>query len=418
MTETPEVRRHEIPVFEMPSLPPEVIEDPYPFYEALRQQPPVEVANNLWFVARFDDVEFVALHHEIFSSERGHAFAAAAIGTVLFSADPPAHTRHRKIALAGFSARRTAIAMEQRIREITNELIDSFFAQGRIDFVSAFAAPLPVRVIAECLGLPSSEYATFQRWADNLVLPLIEMGQGRNFEGDVRDAWEKNIEEYQGYFVPQLEERLANPRDDVMSAMLTADVGAESPPSVEEVLHLVSHLIIAGHETTTQLLGSGMYLILRVPGVYEQLRTTPALIPKAVEEILRLESPVQNLFRVATRDVEVGGVTIPEGAFVVASWASANRDEAHFRERPATLDLEREDAVTHMAFGKGIHHCIGAPLARVEANIAFTQLLERLPSPRIPDEQEFRHRQDVGMIFRGFEELWVEWGDGHGQSKM
>lgn len=408
MTDTEKTARHEIPAFELPTLPPEVIEDPYPFYEFLRQQPPVEVSGNLWFISRFDDVEFVALHSDIFSSARGHAFVQAVLGSRLFSADPPEHTRHRKIALAGFSARRTAIAMEDRIGEITNELIDSFIDDGRVEFVREFAAPLPIRVIAEILGLPSTEWKTFRHWAETLVLPLIEMGQGRNFEGETREVWEENIREYESYFIPELEDRLAHPRDDVLSAMFAADVGDESPPSVAEVLSLVSHLIIAGHETTTQLLGSGLFLTLTVPDLYQQLRSTPALIPKAVEEFLRLQSPVQNLFRVTTRDVEVGGITIPEGAMVVASWASANRDERQFSD-PDTLDLERDEAVTHMAFGKGIHHCIGAPLARVEARIAFTELLERLPEPRLASGQSFSHRHDVGMIFRGFEELWIEW---------
>lgn len=388
--------------YELPSVPDEVLEEPYSFYTMLRDMPPTEIASNVWILTRFEDVEWAALHPDLFSSEGGNSWAEGAIGTILFAADPPDHTRHRKIATQAFSARRTAVQQEARIREVVNGLIDDFIDLGRVDIVDAFATPLPTRIIAEILGMGGEAGAQFKVWADGLLRPLIVYASTGEFPDTERAAWKANYGEVSAYFRALLDERRANPRDDVLSTMLGADV--DPAPTDDEVLSLVTHLIIAGHETTTNMLGSGVYLLAQLPEMQERLRANPELMPGAVEEILRLESPVGNLFRTTNQDVEIGGVVIPGGSMVVLSWASANRDPSHF-ENADQLDPERTNAAAHMSFGKGIHACLGAALARTEGRIAFEELLRRTDRIRLATEPE--HRKDSGMVFRGFQHLEI-----------
>ena len=386
--------------YELPSVPDEVLEEPFSFYETLRDMPPTEIATNMWFLSRYEDVEWASLHPALFSSEGGNKWAEGAIGTILFAADPPDHTRHRKIAVHAFSARRTATQQEGRIREVVRELIDEFVDAGHADIGAAFATPLPTRIIAEILGMGAEAGAVFKRWADGLLRPLIVYASTGEFSEDERVIWKANYEEVAKFFRTMIAERRAAPTDDVLSAMICAEV--EPPPTDEEVLSLVTHLIIAGHETTTNMLGSGVYLLAQFPDVQAQLRAHPELMSGAVEEMLRLESPVQNLFRTTNEDVEIGGVTIPGGSMVILSWASANRDSGHF-ENPDAMDPERDNAAAHLSFGKGIHACLGAALARTEGRIAFEELLLRLDNIQLAGESV--HRKDSGMVFRGFQKL-------------
>lgn len=405
MTETTDTTVGAVPIreYELPSVPDEVLEEPFSFYTMLRDMPPTEIASNMWILTRFEDVEWAALHPEMFSSAGGNSWAEGAIGNILFAADPPDHTRHRKIATQAFSARRTAVQQEARIREVVNELIDDFIDLGRVDIVEAFANPLPTRIIAEILGMGGDAGAQFKVWADGLLRPLIVFASTGEFSDAERELWKANYEEVAAYFHALLDERRANPRDDVLSTMLGADI--DPPPTDDEVLSLVTHLIIAGHETTTNMLGSGVYLLAQLPEVQDRLRANPELMPGAVEEILRLESPVQNLFRTTNQDVEVGGVVIPGGSMVVLSWASANRDPSHF-ENSEQFDPKRTNAAAHMSFGKGIHACLGAALARTEGRIAFEELLRRTDRIHLAAQPE--HRKDSGVVFRGFQHLEIE----------
>lgn len=404
MTKTAQNTVGAVPIreYELPSVPDEVLEAPFAFYTALRDMPPTEIAANMWFLSRYEDVEWAALHPELFSSAGGNKWAEGAIGNILFAADPPDHTRHRKIATHAFSARRTATEQEPRIREVVSELIDGFIDEGRVDIGEVFATPLPTRIIAEILGMGTDAGPLFKRWADGLLRPLIVYASTGEFSDQERESWKANYDEVARYFRDLLAERRENPRDDVLTAMLTAPI--EPPPTDDEVLSLVTHLIIAGHETTTNMLGSGVYLLAQFPEVQDRLRSQPELMAGAVEEMLRLESPVQNLFRTTNQDIEVGGVVIPGGSMVVLSWASANRDPSHFGT-PDVLDPESSNAAAHMAFGKGIHACLGAALARTEGRVAFEELLRRTVNIRLAGEPV--HRKDSGMVFRGFQQLEV-----------
>lgn len=390
--------------YELPMVPDEVLEEPFLFYGQLRESPPMEISKNLWILTRIEDVEWAALHPELLSSSGGNRWAQGAIGEILFAADPPDHTRHRKITLHAFSARRTAIEQEPRIVEIVTELIDGFIDDGVVDIAEELAVPLPTRIVAEILGMGREEGVLFKRWADGLLRPLIMYASTGEFSDEERAAWQENHQEVDEYFRAKLAERRAHPEDDVLTAMLNADV--EPAPSDDEVLSLVMHLIIAGHETTTNMLASAALLMARMPEVQDRLRAHPELINGAIEEILRLESPVQNLFRTTNCDIEVGGAKIPVGSMVVLSWASANRDPSHF-SHPEEFDPERENAAAHLAFGKGIHSCLGAALARTEGRVALAEVLRRMDNIRVAPGYEPMHRYDSGMVFRGLEHLQI-----------
>ena len=290
--------------------------------------------------------------------------------------------------------------LEPSIRAIANELVDAFPAEGPVELLRDFAVPLPLTVIADALGVSRADLDKFKRWSDDSVAPL---GGVLTRERQLECA--RSIVEFQHYFAERLEERRREPRDDILSDLVNARLDGDDahPLDTAEMLSILQQLLVAGNETTTNMLASAMMLLLHHPGQMERIRADLSLVPNLVEEALRLESPVQGLFRQAKAATTLGGVAIPAGARLIVMYGSANRDECQYADA-ATFDVAREDAHSHLAFGRGIHFCLGAALARLEGIVAFETLFSRLREVRLaPGRNDFSHVPS--FILRGLKEL-------------
>jgi cytochrome P450 len=389
-------------------------EDPFPVLELARRERPVFHAPefDLWVVTRYDDVLAVLKDHASFSSAGAlrsspepfppEVREVLAEGwpemPYIIEVDPPLHDRIRGLVTKAFTPRRIA-ELEPRVRVIAEELLASLERDGRADVIERFAWPLPLRVLGELLGVPREDLPLLHEWG----LDWLLLQQPGRVEERVEHA--RGLVRMQRYFVAALEAREREPADDLMGALMAARLDAEEPLAIPEVAGLPLDLMVAGHVTVTRAIGSALSLLFRHPALRGHL-LDPALAPAAIEELLRLESPAQGLFRLTTREVDVGGVTLPAGARVMAHFGSANRDGCVFAE-PDAVAPERAELGRHLAFGKGIHFCIGAPLARLELRIALPLLLERLPGLR-PARGAEPEREQV-FFARGFRRLEVEW---------
>jgi cytochrome P450 len=311
--------------------------------------------------------------------------------------DPPLHDRIRRLVARAFTPRRID-ELEPRIVEIASELIDGLAPLGHADIVEAFAWPLPLRVLGELFGFPRADLEQIHLWG----LDWLLLQQEQPVEEQLGHA--RGLVQLQRYCVTAVEERRENSTDDLLGAMVAANDGADEPLSAVEIAGLPLDLMVAGHVTVTRAIGSVLHRMFAEPVLREHL-LDPALRAKAIEEILRLESPAQGLFRVTTREVELGGAVLPEGARVMAHFASANRDACVFGEADAYRH-EREDVGAHLAFGKGIHFCIGAPLGRLELRVALPMLIRRLTNLR---PGPGRAEREAVFFARGFTSLDVEW---------
>jgi cytochrome P450 len=407
-----------VTTIEFDPLSPEQLADPYPVYARLRRERPAFYSEKFgfWVVTRYDDVVQVVKDHDAFSSvnaltsvEPTPAVRAALDKSypempIITACDPPLHDRLRTLVNKTFTPRRVA-EMEPCIRETAAALIDEFVDDGRADIVDRFAWPLPLIVVADLVGVPREDLDVIHRWTDEWLLMLQAHG---TIEQQV--GYARNFNRLQQYFMDALEERGREPRDDLMTALYQTWREGGTELSLPEVMGIPLDLIIAGHVTVTRAIGSGLLLLLERPDLVAALRAQPELFDGAAEEILRMESPAQGLFRLTTRGVEVGGVTIPEGAKVMVHYGAANRDEHVFHD-PDQFDPAREDVrKRHLAFGTGIHVCLGAPLARLELQIAFPLLFERLPNLRLAPGKPFE-RAEV-FFARGLSSLRLEWDPG------
>ena len=362
--------------------------DPYPFYRAMRHSAPVYQVPGAGFfiVSRYADILHVLSHPKFSSPGSRLGVDTRAPDDVmeilsqgyppmdtLLTNDPPVHSRFRALVNKAFSARRVA-TLEPKIRQIANELIDRFIGDGKVELVSQFAIGLPLTVIADALGVSHSDMDDFKRWSDDAVAQIGGMiGHQRQLE------CAHSLIEFQRYFAARLEERKSALRDDLTTDLLNARLDGTKPLDVAEMLNIIYQLLIAGNETTTNLIASAMMLLVRNPDQMRLVIEDPSLIPNMIEEALRLESPVQCLFRVAKTASEIAGVKIPEGARLAVMYASGNRDEAEFPD-PDRFDMRRANARTHLGFGQGEHFCIGAALARL-----------RRESRSRPSEPDARH---------------------------
>jgi cytochrome P450/nitrite reductase/ring-hydroxylating ferredoxin subunit len=393
---------------------PDQRECPFDLYARARDQMPVFYSDrfDLWIVTRYEDIARILKDPARFSSAQSLAVDSAvppAVQAVLdkgypptptmVTADPPVHTRFRELVSKAFTSRRVAL-MEPRMREIAHKLVDGFQQEGHADIVRRFAYPFPMEVIAEILGVPSGEMEQFKRWSDDMSARFGPLPLERNIECARSEV------EFQHYFAAKLEERQRKPQRDLLTDLLHARIKGEAPLNMAEMLSILKQLLIGGNETSTNLIGSMMLLLMNNPDQLESILRDRSLEQNAVEEALRLDSPVQGLFRTATQDVEIGGVRIPKGAHLELLYASGNRDDARFREADR-FDIYRRDSGNHMAFGFGIHFCIGAPLARYEGRVALDVLLERLPNIRLASGQPFEHHPH--FFLRGLKHLELEW---------
>lgn len=391
--------------------------NPYPAYTAMRQGSrhvkfgPFEV----FLLARYDEVLSGFKRPEIFSSiafresrpelmqMRGatpaqiEAFNAVMLTGVpmVLNSDPPEHSRYRGILNRGFTPREIG-AFEGRIREITSALVDEILAKGgTADLVSELTIPLPVTVIAELLGVDPARHSDFKRWSDAFVSQATR--------GADLDPMIASMREFNDYFAAEIERRRAEPSDDLISRLVHAET-SEGRLSALELLAFTRLLLIAGNETTTNLIGNAVIALLENPEQLERLRAEPGLIPNAVEEALRFDSPVQGLPRMAVKDVEVGGEKIPAGSRVMLMIGAANRDPARWPDADR-FDVAR-DTTGHLGFGFGIHFCLGSHLARLESRCALEAIVGRLPNLRFAGEVT----RSPNPILRGPARLPVAFG--------
>jgi cytochrome P450 len=359
---------------------PEVRQDPFPHYARLRAEAPVYKTDmGFWLVSRYQDVQYVLKTPQLFSSEAMAGPQGHVEGVIpsIITMDPPDHGKFRSIVTRAFTPRIIA-ELEPRVREITHSLTSHIGRGPEFDFVEKIALPLPVRVIAELLGVEPKRFPDFKRWSDLLVDQMMRPGAPPE-----QLAYEQaEGAAFRQYFTWAIEERRKHPRNDLISALVQAEVDGERL-SEDDIFAFAGLLLVAGNETTTNLLSNMIVALLRNPDQLEMLIADPSLIPNAVEETLRYDSPVQMLFRFAREDVELGGEIIPKGSLVWPMLGSANRDETRFPD-PDRYDITREVS-GQVAFGYGIHFCLGAPLARLETRIAMEELLPVLAEARLPE---------------------------------
>jgi cytochrome P450 len=350
-------------------------QDPYSVHERLRAERPVAAVimpggTPAWLVTGYAEVRFALTDPRLckmppgWHPEPDSIFAS--LDMHMLNSDPPDHERLRRLVNKAFTARRVE-QLRPRITSITAGLLDDMSTQREVDLLASFAFPLPVTVICELLGVPVADRDDFRAWSATIVSNTVSP-----------EAFQKDATAMIRYFTALLAAKRREPADDLLSALISARDKGDSLGE-NELLSMAFLLLVAGHETTVNLIGNGMLALLLNPGEFARLRADPSLLSGAVEELLRYVNPVNNAtFRFAAEPVEIGGVEIRRGEVVLVALSGANRDPSRYQD-PDRLDIGR-DSTGHLAFGHGIHYCLGAPLARLEAEIAFGGLLERFGS--------------------------------------
>jgi cytochrome P450 len=422
------------------------IRDPFPFYKLLQAERPVytEPEYGIFLVSRYRDVLEVVRQPDTFSSAmptgpttppldklppdlreaveaalvEGRTSASGKRSSItdrvrtLLAADPPDHTRYRGLVNRVLNVR-TARQWEPRIRQIANELVDAFVASGEVELVRAFAHPLPLRVVGELLGAPTDVEELSAMFGGvnageilgNPGIALSRMVQAakRAYPADGEGGTARPGDPFTRYFTERIVELRERPvAGELISDLIQTPDDAGRHLDDAEILSIIGHFRVAGHETSTKMITAAVYYLVDQPAVMDAVRSDRALCENLVEETLRMEAPVQGLFRIATRDAVVGGVPVPSGSMLMMMYGAANRDEEQFPS-PDSFDPRRTNARTHLAFGQGPHYCAGAPFARAEGRIALETLLDRLDDIRFAPGNSFE--RTVSYILRGLKEL-------------
>jgi cytochrome P450 len=376
--------------------------DPYPVYAKLRAQGPVHRVHtadigDVWLVVGHDEVRAALADPRLVKNPRNAGWTSLEeqlIGPHLLSSDPPHHTRLRKLVTREFTMRRVE-ALAPRVQRITDELADAMMAapDGRADLVEAFAYPLPITVICELLGVPDLDRAAFRHWSNEVVAPSSP------------EVERTAIEELAAYLDDLIEDKRCSPGDDLMSALIRTTAEDGDRLSQPELKGMAFLLLIAGHETTVNLVSNGVRALLAHTDQLADLRADPGLLDGAVEEMLRYDGPVEtSTYRFTSVPVDIGGTLIPAHEGVLVATAAADRDPRHFDD-PDRFDIRR-DTRGHLAFGHGLHYCLGAPLARLEGRIAIRTLLERTATLEL-DTDPARLSWLPGLLMRGVRSLPV-----------
>jgi cytochrome P450 len=349
--------------------------NPYPAYAQMRNASPVFCLPpfRLWMIFDYDGVKRVLVDHDTFSSNLSHAPGAGNPGEWFIFFDPPRHTKLRAIISKAFTPRVVA-NLEPRIRELSRQLLDQVIDRGEMDVAGDFAVPLPMAVIAQMLGVPADDWPRYKRWSD-VILKLANTFSKDDETTATFDEYGRVTAEMRAFLPALIEQKRAARQDDLLTRLVEAEVDGERLTQ-EEVLGFVQLLLVGGQETTANLINNAVVCFMEHPDQLAKLREEPDLLPSAIEEVLRYRSPVQWMPRATRRDVEVHGQVIPGGKLVLPMIGSANRDPKQFRDAER-FDITR-DPNPHIAFGHGIHSCLGAPLARLEARIALADFLERV----------------------------------------
>lgn len=394
---------------------------PHPYYAAMRDEVPVfhVPGTDFYLVTRHDLVVPILRDTATFSNAfaTGEAPQGAVVDRLkeimsegwppvatMLTVDPPSHTRYRGTVAPYFTPRPIA-ALREPVVTIVDRLIDGWIDERRIDFVQRFGVPLPIEAIAYVLNVPTEKMADFKRWSDDSIVSIGAMpSDERRIEAQL------GILQFQQYFADQLEDRRSNPRGDLMSELVQARIETDDGPTrgleVAEMLSIVQQLLVAGNETTTKALTEGIMLLASNPDEWAALKADPAGRAAAVtEEVLRLATPTQGMFRIVTRDTEIDGVPVPKGARLIVMYSAANRDPSVFPD-PDGFDPGRDNLKEHLAFGKGIHFCIGAPLSRLEMQVAFERLGARLDQLRLAEGNTLEYHPS--FVLRGLKRLEIE----------
>ncbi|MEJ7584640.1 MAG: cytochrome P450 [Acidimicrobiales bacterium] len=387
--------------------------DPYPHYDELREHQPVcQTPIGFWLLFRYDDA-FRFLRDPKLSVEERHATPgpldtvmedilgdrADRFSSAMLNRDAPDHTRLRRLVSKAFTPQAIE-RLRPRIQTWVDEALDRVEPDGEMDLIADLAFPLPFTVISEMLGMPEVDRAKLREWSGLLVRTLEPL-----FDTDLMRAIADAGDSMSDLLMGIIEDKRRHPADDLLSALIAAEDEGDVL-SDDELLSQLMLLYIAGHETTVNLIGNGTLALLRNPAELDRWHHDPTLDRNAVEELLRYDPPVQMSRRIVREDVEVGGHTIEAGSFVAVVLASANRDRAHWGETADQLDLTRGNAHDHLSFGGGAHHCLGAALARLEAQIALGTLIRRFPGIELAGEPEWNGRINL----RGLDRLPLSLG--------
>ena len=403
------------PVQEISPMHPDLLRCPAVMNRRLREEAPVfqDAASGIFFISRYADVVAMARDHATFSSVMPGNRAVSAqdpevieimkrgfpnVATML-TQDPPLQRRYRKFVDGAFSPT-SLTSLESFIEATSQQLIDSFIETGQCEFLHDFGIPLPLAVIGSQLGTPVEDLPKLRKWTEAFIGNL---SQQLDRAGTLAAA--EDMVEFQHYFVEKMDERRSSPQDDILSKVVNASIDGEKPLDNAECLSMLSQILVAGNETTAASLTEGMWLLINNPEQYALISNDPSadMISRLVEETLRISSPSANMFRRTTRKVELHDVTIPENSICFARFASANQDDEQFADAHR-FDIMRNNLKDHVAFGKGVHHCLGAALARREMNGAFKVIFERLENFRLQaatDEPQFA----ANALLHGLEAL-------------